>query len=80
MPKLATQDGFFLAVLAGDYRDCVGDAAGFLQDGFLGLLDEHFVDNADHLSAVELVKRAATVTGVGCGVELKDIIGRGKPD
>lgn len=55
-------------------------AAGFLQDGFLRLLDEHFVDNAHHLSAVELVKRAATVTGVGCGVELKDIIGRGKSD
>ena len=61
-------------------RDCVGDAAGFLQDGFLGFLDEHFVDNADHLSAVGLVKRTAAVTGVGCGVELKDILGRRKPD
>jgi hypothetical protein len=35
MPKLATQDGYFWQFLQVINRDCVGDAAGFLQDGFL---------------------------------------------
>lgn len=60
-------------------QDRVGDTAGFLNHGFFAFLDENFVQYADHLAAVGMIDRAAAVARIGCGVELKDIIGRDQP-
>ena len=55
-----------------------GNTAGFLNLGFLALLDEDFVDNADDLAAGWLIKQAATVAGIGGGVTWVYAIGRGE--
>jgi len=59
-----------------DDRDGIGDSAGFLNDGFLGLLDEDFVNYAYYLPGIGTVERAAAITRVCGGVELENIVRR----
>ena len=56
-------------------RNGVGDTARIGEHFFLGLLDEHLVDDANHPSAVDVVKRAAAVTRIGRRIELIHVIG-----
>ena len=60
-------------------RDRVGNSARFLNNCFLTLLDEYFIDDSYHLSGVGMIERAATVARVSRGVELKNIVRRGEP-
>ena len=70
---------FFKQLLEEIDRYRVRNSAWFLDDRFLGFLDEYFIDNTDDLSTLGIIELATTVTWVGGSIELKDVIKRGKP-
>lgn len=55
-------------------RNRVGDSTRLLDDGFIALLNNHFIDNADHLTCFGVVKRATAVTRISGGVKLEYVV------